>query len=273
VAVVEFANPGGSEIAQVIGLQNAVNKSWLDLMAAADASGFPVLALEYPQGAPVVADDDPDSALDDLRIAPGRAIEVSGGSAKRIDAANLQPMIDTVWALVAAIAGVTRTPQYYLRPQGGSDVPSGESLKQLESGLVGRALKRQNVFGQSWADVVTLALRVNETFGAGLSMDTTASVTTKWQDAETRNELSMAQVAEAHKRLGVPDEQIWMLLGYTPEEIAQFRDVQRANDAAKVAAIAQQLQGVQQMQGRQNDGRTNQVGQQQNGQVANGIRA
>ena len=34
------------------------------------------------------------------------------------------------------MAGVTRTPQYYLRPQGGGDVPSGESLKQLESGLV-----------------------------------------------------------------------------------------------------------------------------------------
>jgi hypothetical protein len=267
VAVVEFANPGGSEIAQIIGLQNAVNKSWLDLVAAADASGFPLLVLSYPQGAPVVADDDPNTSADDLRFAPGRALEVSGGTATRIDAANLTSMIDSIWALVAAIAGVTRTPQYYLRPQGGADVPSGESLKQLESGLVGRALKRQNIFGQSWADVMQLALKVNETFGASLSFDeSTLGITTKWQDAETRNDLSMAQVAEAHKRLGVPDEQVWMLLGYTPEEIASFRDVQRANDAAKVAAIAQQLQGAA------NNGRTNQPDQQENGQVNNGVR-
>ena len=41
IPVVEFANPGGSEIDQIIGLQNALNKTWLDLIAAADASGFP----------------------------------------------------------------------------------------------------------------------------------------------------------------------------------------------------------------------------------------
>ena len=36
--LVEFQNPGGSVIEQTIGLQNGLNKSWLDLMAAADAS-------------------------------------------------------------------------------------------------------------------------------------------------------------------------------------------------------------------------------------------
>lgn len=241
VAVVEFANPGGSEIGQIIGLQNAVNKTWLDLVAAADASGFPILALEYPNSvAPVGQDDSDIDGVDELNFAPGRALEVYGGTAKRIDAANLTPMLETVWAFVAAISGVTRTPQYYLRPQGG-DVPSGESLKQLESGLVSRAVKRQNVFGQSWADAMELALRVNKAYGKDAGVEPGSGITTKWQDAQTRNELTMAQVAQIHKALGVPDEQNWMTLGFTPQEIEGFRATQRANQAANVAAIASQL--------------------------------
>ena len=47
IPVIEFANPAGSEIDQIIGLQNALNKTWLDLIAAADASGFPILAIEH----------------------------------------------------------------------------------------------------------------------------------------------------------------------------------------------------------------------------------
>lgn len=266
VAVVEFANPGGSEIGQIIGLQNALNKSWLDLIAAADASGFPILALEYPNGAPMGGDDDNDiDGANELNFAPGRAMEISGGTVKRIESANLTPMLDTIWAFVAAIAGVTRTPQYYLRPQGGGDVPSGESLKQLESGLVSRATKRQNVFGQAWADAMSLALRVNAAFGESVIVAPEAEITTKWQDAETRNEMTMAQVAEAHKRLNVPDEQVWMLLGYTPQEIDGFRAVLRSNQAANVAAIAAQMAA---QRGTQNGGTNNPV--QQNGGIANG---
>lgn len=244
VAVVEFANPGGSEIAQVIGLQNAINKSWLDLIAAADASGFPILAIEYKDSLPVSESDDDIHGADEINFAPGRALEVGGATVKRLEAANLTPMMDTVWALVAAMAGVTRTPQYYLRPQGGGDVPSGESLKQLESGIVSRATKRQNTFGQSWSDVMKLAIKVNDAFGSRLALPDTLGITTKWQDAETRNELTMAQVAEIQKRLNVPDEQIWNLLGYTPEEIDGFRAVLRSNQAAQVAAIATQLRSV-----------------------------
>jgi hypothetical protein len=270
VAVVEFANPGGSEIAQIIGLQNAVNKSWLDLMAAADASGFPLLALEYPNlTAPLGPEGDNNLTGDnELNFGPGRAVEVFGGTVDRLAASDLGPMIDTIWALVAAISGVTRTPQYYLRPQGGSDVPSGESLKQLESGLVGRAKKRQNIFGQSWADVMALASRVHTAYGPGLEAPEAVGITTQWQDPETRNELQQAQVAEAHKRLGVPDEQIFQMIGYTPEQIAGFMDSKQAAQAANIASIAAQLQGAQQARGGTQNVGTNR-NQEQGGQDAN----
>lgn len=246
VPVFEFGVPGDSEIDQIIGLQNALNKTWLDLIAAADASGFPILAVEYngqllgPSG-----DDDDLTGADEFRVAPARAIEVGDARIHRIEAANLTPLMDVAWSLTAAIAGVSRTPQYYLRPVGGSEVPSGEALKQLESGLVKRAEERQRSFGQSWADAIGMAIRIARTYGSLPASEEEIAIDVTWADPNTRNEFAMAQVAQAQKSLGVPDEQIWSLLGYSAEQISAFHDSVRQSRAADVAAIAASLRTQQ----------------------------
>lgn len=257
VPVIEFANPGGSEIAQIVGLQNALNKAWLDLIAAADQSGFPMLVAEYAAGTQLSSGDDDEDleGTDELRIAPGRMLELSGGTLRRIEAANLTPMLDVIWALVAAVSGISRTPQYYLRPVGG-DVPSGEALKQLESGLVARAVKRQRVFGQAWEDTFDLSMRIADAFGPFTASEP-PSLEVQWADAETRNEMVMAGVAEAHKRLGVPDEQNWLTLGFTPEQIAGFHasaQQQRAQQVAGIAAALRTQQTGTQVPGENNGG-------------------
>lgn len=239
VAVIEFENPGGSEIEQIVGLQNGLNKAWLDLLAAADTSGFPLIAIEYNDAQPFGAMDDDDiTGSDELRFSPGRAIEVANAQIKRIEGSNLQPMIDVIWALTAAISGVSRTPQYYLRPIGGADVPSGEALKQLESGLVRRAQERQQIFGQAWADAMTLALRLESVYGALAGLPTPLHVDVKWSDAEVRNEAVQSTIAQNHKALGVPDAEVWRLLGYSPEQIEAFRTALRDDRAADIATIA-----------------------------------
>lgn len=240
IAVHEFANPGGSEIAQIIGLQNALNKSWLDLLAAADSSGFPLMVAEYND--PIFStgsDDDNIEGGDEFRIAPGRMIEIGAGSIKRIEPASLQPMIESIWAIVTAISGVSRTPQYYLRPFGGSEVPSGEALKQLESGIVKRAEERQLIFGDVWTDIMMQSYNVQRTFGgrASLPQFSEMDIQTSWADANVRNEELQARVASQHAALDVPDAQVWQLLGYTPAEIASFRDLMRSERAADIANI------------------------------------
>jgi hypothetical protein len=255
IPVFEFENPGGSEVAQIIGLQNALNKSWLDLIAAADTAGFPLIAVEYDSdGSPMadISDDDDLRGADEFRIAPGRAIEVDNARVHRLEAANLQPMIETTWALVTAIAGVSRTPQYYLRPVGGGDVPSGEALKQLESGLVRRAEDRHRMFGQAWADAMSMCYRVAQTFGTRpvplLPQGEPVNIATQWADPNVRNELVQAQTAQLHAGMNVPEDKVWQLLGYEPEEIARFGQQRRADQAAQVANIAAALRVDQQRQ-------------------------
>ena len=151
-------------------------------------------------------------------------------------------MIETMWTIVQAISGASRTPAYYLRPVGGGDVPSGEALKQLESGLVKRAQERQLIFGQAWADAFAMAYAVSQTFGPSLPDLPEMDIQTVWTDANVRNELSMAQVGQIYKQLNVPDDTIWQyVLGFTPSEIAGWRDAQRRDDAVKLASVADAL--------------------------------
>jgi hypothetical protein len=241
IAIVEFENPDGSEIAQIIGLQNGLNKSWLDLIAAADAAGFPILAAEYADAMADVANDDDDlEGADEFRVGPGRVIEIFGGKMHRIPSGDLSQLIDTIWTITSAISGASRTPQHYLRPVGG-DVPSGEALKQLESGLVKRAEERQLVFGQGWEDAMKLALRVEDTFGQRLAIPQPLTIGTDWKPADLANPLVAAQTAQLHAGLGVPNDAVWGLLGYSPEEIGAFQATAQATRAAEVAAIAAQI--------------------------------
>lgn len=271
VALIEFENPGGSEVAQIMGLQDGLNKSWLDLIAAADASGFPILVEETAGELPFgeSADDDDIEGDDELIVAPGRMIETAG-HIHRIEGANLQQLIDVIWVFVMAIAAVSRTPSYYLRPVGGGEVPSGEALKQLESGLVSRAEERQLIFGQGWADVMTLAYKLQRTFGTGKLPDIPKlKVETIWKSAEIRNDLTNAQTAQLHQALKVPDDQVWALLGYSSQEIAKWKATQRSDQAAVIANVTQAMQRTQQQQAQaQANGQPANGAQQQNGNGA-----
>ncbi len=239
VAVTEFQDPDGGLVGGIIGLQNALNKSWLDLLAAADTSGFPVVAIEYKE-ADLIRDDDDDDleGADEFRIAPGKAIEIFGGNIKRLEGADMDKMINVVWNIVQAVAAVQRLPQYDLRPIQGVDFPSGEALKQAETGLVTKAEERQLVFGQSWADVMALAAQVQDAFGvAPVPQLPKLNIHPVWKDAQTRMEKTEAEVATLHSALRVPDDAVWRKLGYTPEEIARFMEDAMKRRAAEVASI------------------------------------
>jgi hypothetical protein len=131
-------------------------------------------------------------------------------------------------------------------------VPSGEALKQLESGLVRRAEDRHRMFGQAWSDAMSMCYRVAQTFGARpvplLPQGEPVNIATQWADANVRNELVQAQTAQLHAGMNVPEDKVWQLLGYEPEEIARFGQQRRADQAAQVANIAAALRVDQQRQ-------------------------
>jgi hypothetical protein len=265
LAVIEFANPGGSEIEALVQLQNLLNKSWLDVIATADVASFGLPFVRYDAdmgGGPktTLADDEEGDYA--LKIRPGAIMEIEAAEVGKIPADDIAAMLQLPLAIITAIAGASRTPQYYLKAIGGSEVPSGEALKQLEAGLVSRAKERQIVFGDAYQRMFDVARRMYNAFGAG-GVDVEPELSVVWASAEVRNDVYDAQIALQHQQLGVPQQKLWVdRLGYSPEDAEKFAQVLMEKRAEEIAQVVMAMGQQGQQQGQQG-----QQGQQQGSQI------
>jgi len=128
-------------------------------------------------------------------------------------------ILKSIELTVQHVAAISRTPQYLLQIMGG--VPSGESMKMAEAGLVAKAKRRQVNFGNVWEDVIYMAAKLEATWGT-ISLDPESTVETLWEKPESRNKVEEMTELEAKGRLGVPQKQIWREMGYNEDEIAQM---------------------------------------------------
>jgi hypothetical protein len=217
-AVIPFVNPGGSEIADLISVQDMLNKSDLDLMAGADASGFRILWASGLQ-----ATIDPDTGEEQaLTVGPGRMIRMSAPESRlgAIEPVDLGKMIAASKYWIESLAGISRTPHFLFQAQG-ADQPSGESLRMQEMGLLAKVKRRQHVFGNAWEDALYLSLRLWNLFQPGEEVAPTR-VQTLWQDAQTHDEKAHLESLLLKQQLGVSQEQVLREAGYSDEEIERM---------------------------------------------------
>ena len=222
---------GQSEIINLIPMQDLLNKSLIDLTMILDTLAFPQrYTLNVNHGA---------SRLD---ILPGSVTEFhseyDGGQVGQWSAANVDGPLRSIEAIVQHIAGTSRTPQHLFQVVGGA--PSGEALKTSESGLVMKAQQRMINFGNSWEDCLTIAARIQETFGARVADLSELVFNTTWDDPETRNEQNHMEALKAKAELGVTKRQIWRELGYTQEQIDQM-DIDGAMERQQETNIGAEL--------------------------------
>jgi hypothetical protein len=225
--VIPFENPGGSEIADLMPLQDMLNKSDLDLIAGEDAAGFRIL---WASG--MDAEIDPSTGEErSIAIGPGRLVRMSDPDARlgAIEPVDPTKMIAASKYWIESAAGVTRTPQYLFQAQG-ADQPSGESLKMQEVGLLAKVGRRQRVFGNAWEDVVYLSARLWNLYRPG-ETTTAPRVQALWKDAATRDEKAFLEGLLIRQQLGVPEAQVWREAGYDEETIAAMEaEKERGSD-------------------------------------------
>ena len=223
-------NYGQSELVPVVPLQNALNKTLIDLLATADTAAFRIM---YMLG------DDPSS----LDLTPGSILyslkpsnQVQFGA---LDGADLTPLIALKDAFAIEIARVTRTPLSMFQISGQRAAEG--TLKQEEQGLVSRAKSRHVEFGNAWENAMTLAMRLAETYGIGYSWpDSLGTLSTVWADPQTRDELALLSVLKIKREsLAVPVVKLWAEAGYSPEEIEEMKqsDEYKARTAMQQAAM------------------------------------
>lgn len=234
VPVVEMSNtdrlhaPGTSELADLIPLQDALNKLLSDLMVGSEYYARP---RRYASG--VELEENEDGEVENP-FPEGHRMMISEDPATKfgqLAAADLASYREAITVIVQQMQAISGLPDHYVGITS-NQPPSADALRAAEASLTARAEQRQHQFGRAWEQVARLATAVT----TGQDPDS-VEVRVTWADPATR---SIAQEADAVVKLYtaglLPASYALSRLGYTEHEITQIRDASRTEMVDRAAA-------------------------------------
>lgn len=207
---------GQSELVSVIPIQDLLNKTLVDLMQVLDVMAWPqrwVMGIEEPNGG--------------WSIQPGAiwhfaSTDLEFAQVGQFDQADSKGLLDSIEMEIQHIAGISRTPQHLFHTTG--QVPSGEALRTAESGIVHKVELRQVELGNSWEDVMQMAVKLQGIFGKAVTETEDPRIETLWKSPQTNDEKTHLEALVLKQGLGVPQVQLWREAGYDEEEIEKLTD-------------------------------------------------
>jgi len=207
VPVVHFpTNPNGD-----IPLQRVLTSLWVDLIAAADATGFQLVTL---------TGDVPSEEM----VNAARAIWYSQNPAAAwgtIPPGDLSLLVEAVRHATMTIAQVSRVPLTMF--QDSRAVAAADTIVASERGLIAKIADRAKTYGLSWRRVMRHAVRLHNTFGPRPALDE-SGIVTNWDSFEELDyltlEKSRAAVAASHLSNGLSMTAAYTLAGYSAAELA-----------------------------------------------------
>ena len=212
-----------SEIRTVIPIQNAVNKLVADMLVASEFQAF---RQRWATGLEVPVNPDTNQPIEPFKSAVDRlwVSEDSDTTFGEFAQADLRIFVAAIEMFVQHIATQSRTPPHYFYLSG--QFPSGEAIKSAETGLVAKSRRRMTHFSESWEEVMRLAFAVED----DPRKDAVLSETL-WADPESRSEGEHTDALTKLSTIGVPNEALWEKWGFSPQEIARFRQMREAEKA------------------------------------------
>lgn len=211
---------GRSDLRNAIPLQDAINKTLLDMLIASEFAAFRqrvLIGVETPKG--------PDGKLlanADVTMATSKLLTIASADAKiaEFSATDLNNYVHALSPLVQHLAGQTRTPPHYLLGQMVN--VSGDALKAAESGLVARTSEKKGPFGEAHEEAMRLAFKSM----GDVERSEAWSAETIWADSEFRNFGELVDGLVKLKGLNIPDEILWERAQFSPTEIARIKELQ-----------------------------------------------
>lgn len=225
VPLVEIANNprlltgGVSELADVICVQDRINKTLADRLMTQDFGAFPQKwAVGFPE-------EDADGNKNRIEIGRNRMVQSEIAETKfgQFESAPLDPYSAAKREDVKDVASRTRTPAQYLL--GEMSNVNGETLKASESGLVSKVRQRNRTAGDGLEDAMGLARRA-----ADLSRESEV-METIWRNPEFRTEGELVDALTKMSTLGVPQEALWERWGASQVEIQRWKAMREEQEA------------------------------------------
>lgn len=226
IAVVHFKNKDlRPEALDAISMQDAINKSLIDLLTAADITAFRIfVALGF------IPTIDGKAPADDRSnwwvLTPGEVVGTTkapgDASFTAIEPSDLSSLQELTHQLVLWMAMVSNTP--VTRFVSTKLIASDETLKEQEGPLLARVQGCQTRFGDSWAECLTMAARLHNSFSdADVQVDLEAALQPIWTEPMSRSQSERLDLLLKKQSLGIPQEQLWREAGYSQSQIEQMR--------------------------------------------------
>lgn len=220
VPVVHFRNNAGgyddgrSELHNLIPLQNALNKTVIDELAAADVESFGLIT-KAGGGDPASVTVAPRSILYDADP------ETKWGQTPASDFAGIRALVKEY---IMRVAQMSRTPLNYFQVTG--QVASSETQKADETALTSKVEDRAVDYGNSWEDAMIIARRLHNTFGDGEALDESVIISAMWDSFERVDKLKTAvrrsEVALNLVNAGATPRGAFQEAGYSDERVAEL---------------------------------------------------
>jgi hypothetical protein len=208
-------------LADAIPVQDALNKTLMDMMVAMEFAAFRqrwATGLTPPSDEYNLVKEAPFKAgVDRLWFTDSENVKFG-----EFDATDLEKFLKVSDSFRLEMARVSGTPLHFFSINT-SDAISGEALKTLESRFNKKALRLQINFGAVWANAMKLALRIERASAPD-------NLTTQWTEPEQRSEKEMLEAALLKQELGVPANVLLEEIGYTAEDIAKFDAMTEADE-------------------------------------------
>jgi len=219
-----IANPDClSDLRDVISWQDAVNKTWLDVMAVADSEGF---RTTFTFGfRPTLDGKEPSSDGSNLiRVAPGNIVSTTKppnqASVVVVDPGDITGMLNLEDRLLQRVSSLSNIP--ISRFQTSHLIASDQTLQEEEAPLLSKVEERQTLYGNGYEDLMKIAVLHANEFG-GMGLEVRKDIEINWKNPEVRSAGTQVDLAAKKQVLGIPSD-LWLADMYSPEVIETIKN-------------------------------------------------
>jgi hypothetical protein len=127
------------------------------------------------------------------------------------------------------MARISRTPLHYLLLSG--NFPSGEALAAAERPLMSQIADRIVTLRTGWQAATSFSLIIENVAHDPAGIDPI------YKDTAYKDPASGVEMLRLKKELGVPDEELWLEMGYDQAKIDEFKDAKAERTLMMQAAF------------------------------------
>jgi Phage portal protein, SPP1 Gp6-like len=217
---------GKSELKNVIPLQDALNKSIIDMLVGSETHALPQ---RWVTGLDLEVDPTTGKVKAPFTAGVDKVWAIESPDAKfgQFDAADLAQLVTVSDMFRLSVARVSRTPLHYLTPHKG-DFPSGEALRTAETPFVKKVKRYTAAFGNVWEDVMKLALRIQ----GGVD---SLRLSTQWSDPAAESPKEKLDALTTKQGLGVSNRQLLIEAGYGETDVERIMEEKAAERDASTS--------------------------------------